>query len=166
MKNYRLPRFPIVLVFISFLFKAYSQKGYQVTWFNKDLSPYSTYMVKEYKVNHQIINYKEDEDYKGAARFMDSFNKNMSKLGLEVQEKATLGFLFDIKLDTLPQGFQRPEGASPEDRIVDLKLTIEDSEVNEILMEATFNTLTKDPKKLNKEVKGMIYEFFKEAKIN
>ncbi|MEM6815667.1 MAG: hypothetical protein AAF600_14990 [Bacteroidota bacterium] len=159
-------RFPIVLILILFLFKAYPQKGYKITWFNKDLSPYSTYMIKEYKVNHRIIDYKEDADYRGAARFVESFNKNMSKLGLDIQEKAALGFLFDIKLDTLPQGFQRLEGASPEDRIVDLKLTIEDNEVNEILMEASFNTLTKDPKKLNKEVKGMIYEFFKEAKIN
>ncbi|MEP1093468.1 MAG: hypothetical protein ABJG78_00060 [Cyclobacteriaceae bacterium] len=74
--------------------------------------------------------------------------------------------LFDIQLDTLPAGFQRPEGANPEDKMVDLTLTLQDNQVSEKLVVANFSSITREPKKLNKEVKKMLRAFFREARIS
>lgn len=140
-----------------------AQGSYNIDWINKDLSPYSSYTISEFKVNEVLVNYTEIEN---AIRFMDVFNDNMSKIGLEVDDNSVLEVLFNIQLDTLPAGFQRPEGANPEDRIIDLTLTLQDSEVNEKLVVANFSSITREPKKLNKEVKKMLQEFFREARIS
>ncbi|MEP1095621.1 MAG: hypothetical protein ABJG78_10960 [Cyclobacteriaceae bacterium] len=152
-----------IATLVFYQFHVSAQDSYNIDWINKDLSPYSSYMISEFKVNDQILNYK---DYVGSIRFVEIFNVNMSKIGLKAEERSVLEVLFNIELDTLATGFERPEGVNPEDKVVDLTLTLRDNQVNEKLVIANFSSITREPKKLNKEVKKMIKQFFREAKID
>jgi len=155
----------ILIITLIYQFQLCAQKSYRINWINKNLSYYSSYTVSEFKVNNKILDYNE---YKGSLEFVEIFISRMSKMGLEAQDSSILLVLFDIKIDTLWIGFERARlpieaGILPEDRLIDLTLTMIDSEVSEKLVIANVFTTASRPKKFNKNVKAMIREFFKDA---
>ena len=154
----------LTITFICFAlgFSARSQDNFNINWLYDDISQYDTYTISDFTINQQSIDYREAPN---AIRFIELFNRNMNKIGMDYDSAAVLSANFTIQLDTLAAGFQRLDGIKYEDRLIDFTLTLVDDEVNEKLLDANLQTFTKGPKKLDKELRKILKIFFAEVKM-
>lgn len=140
-----------------------AQDEFRVHWIINDLTSYDSYMIEEFKVNGKDMDLSNSD---GGIEFIEAFRKNMARLGLEARDESALRVLFEIEQDTLDSGYQSLDGSvDPEDKVFDMKFTLMDRDVREKLVVAYYSSVTRDPKELNKEVRKIIKEFFKEAEL-
>jgi hypothetical protein len=147
----------LVVVYGSVL---YGQGAFNGNWMDDNsLELYETFHVMDIQMNEETIAYSNAAE---EFRFFNRFNHQMEKAGLSYDEDAVLAVKFEFQIDTLPIGFQRQEGPSPNDLIIEMTMTLIDTEVDEKLFIGTSSNVGQEPKKLNKNVKRLVREFFRE----
>ena len=128
-------------------------------YFETDFSPYDTYMIKSFRLNGKEI----DHEFSIRTRLLvDKLHQKMKKFGFDHSEEGDFYFTYNMKVDTLPIGFQRPSGPLPEDVVADITIEIFDEEYDERLFVGNIYGLLVEDKKNGNTIKKTYKKLFRD----
>ncbi len=151
----------IVYTFILFLlgFVGFAQEPLiRFNYFETDFSPFDTYHINSFKLNGRDVAH----DFSLRTRLLvEKLHERMQKADLNSVEKdGDIYFDYHFQVDTLPIGFQRPEGPLAQDVVAEITIDIFDSEYNERLFTSNIYGLLVEDKKIGKMIKKIYRKLF------
>lgn len=129
-------------------------------YFETDFSPFDTYNIEVFKLNGQDVphNYSLRTNL-----LIEKLHERMEKVDLQSKEKeGDIYFNYHFQVDTLPIGFQRPNGPLPQDVVAEITIEIFDSEYNDRLFTSNIYGLLVEDKKNGKTIKKIYRKIFRD----
>ncbi|XOV93338.1 MAG: hypothetical protein ACFHWX_01250 [Bacteroidota bacterium] len=149
------------ILLMVFALSAYAQEPLiRFNYFETDFSPFETYNINIFKLNGRNVPY----DYSIRTKLLiEKLHERMEKVDLQSKEKeGDIYFNYHFQVDTLPIGFQRPEGPLPQDVIAEITIEIFDAEYHDKLFTSNIYGLLVEDKKNGKTIKKIYKRLFRD----